>query len=129
MGSFGTGPFDNDTALDWTHELAAEGPRFLIATLARVTDADPDAYLGRRRCEEALAAVATVIAARAGDLPVPNAVADWLTRQPPLDPDLDALAQEAVRRIVTSSELADFWLEAGDQGWKVATTLLGRKLT
>lgn len=127
MGTWGIGPFDNDVALDWTHELANEGPRFLIASMARVSDAEADAYLGVATCQEALAAVGTVLGL-SDDLEVPDAVADWHRRHPELPDGLRAMAAEVLRRVLEASELADLWLEEGDQGWRVATARLAQRL-
>ena len=135
MGAWGTGIFENDTALDWVWALEdAEDALALIgATLERVVGNGVD-YLDAGDAEEALAA-AQVISMLQGN---PGSEGDYSeeldawVRQHPLavPPALAQKARTALARIVAPhSELAELWEESGEAGeWKACVTELQSRI-
>jgi hypothetical protein len=118
MGTWDTGPFDNDTAADFCGGLddAPEGERagMVRAVLLRVAETEPTAYLDADLGDEAVAAAALVAAQCPHGEPLTTAYAP----DEPL-PDLTglrALAADALERVVAgSSELMELW--EGDAAW------------
>ena len=118
MGAWGTGPFENDDAMDWVAEL--EGTRDLSAVrsaLEAVTAAEDyvDAPVG----SIALAPAEVVAALRGRPIDdVPPEVTDWVVRQRGLfDAALLTMASQAVQIVLSESsrsELSELWNEAED---------------
>lgn len=116
MGAWGSGPFENDDALDWALDLqdaSEEGPAFLQEYLERVADWPKDEYLEAPEGTVALAA-AEVVASMKGQRPgkLPESVEAWLQGRTPPDAKLVQLADAAVARTLSNSELAELWDEA-----------------
>lgn len=120
MGAWGSGSFENDTALDWLFELEESDDDAAIrsaldhaATLPETAELDSD-YAS---C--ALAAAEVVAAARGIALDdLPDEVTAWVEeRRDVVGEDLVALALQAVMRVQTNSELLELWQEAGDSEW------------
>jgi hypothetical protein len=120
MGTWDVGPFDNDTAADWSGDLhdAAEDQRLplLRATLNAVVG-NTDRYLSNRLADEAIAAVAVVASQLPGGEPLVTAYApDFLLEGGTLDipGDIPPLALRALDRIVgDDSEWRELWEDAG----------------
>lgn len=136
MGASGTGPFENDGALDLCDELRdldGEAVRELLrSTLATVAGFDEDDYLEKDRrprrhrppgphseAEAAVAAAAIVAARRAGD--------DATLRRCDLDvvvpAELDDLVEVAVAALLRvmgqESELSNLWADTVYDGeWR-----------
>ncbi|WP_431032998.1 DUF4259 domain-containing protein [Streptomyces sp. P6-2-1] len=110
MGTWDSGPFDNDTAADWCDELddteAAGRAELVRAALAYAADTPPDAYLDD--AEHAVAAAALV----AAQCPRGEAAGSGYGPKEPL-PDLTALrplALAALERVLTAPcELLALW--------------------
>ncbi|MGW2743308.1 DUF4259 domain-containing protein [Streptomyces sp. NPDC001450] len=119
MGTWDTGPFDNDTAADWCNGLddAAADERAGLVRDALVRAVDTEDYLEAPEAEEAVAAAA-LVAARlpGGAIPSPH-----YGPEEPL-PDLTALrplALQALDRVVTEpSELLDLWEDSEGGPWR-----------
>src|SRR5262245_43051897 len=79
MGAWGTGPFDNDEALDWAVDLEEQGPRAIERALAAVCIGGRDKRIPADEAEVALAAAEVVRVAR-GDVRgrLPGDVRSWL---------------------------------------------------
>ncbi|MFF0966414.1 DUF4259 domain-containing protein [Streptomyces sp. NPDC003703] len=130
MGTWDIGPFDNDTAADWTGALddaSADARRDLVlAALTRA--ADTTGFLDSEIGEEAVAAAALVAAQCPGGDPVDSA---YGPRQPV--PDLTGLRTPALRaldRVLTEeSELLELWAESDSASWKAAMDRLRAALT
>ncbi|MEU9575988.1 DUF4259 domain-containing protein [Streptomyces chilikensis] len=118
MGTWDTGPFDNDTAADFSGDLddAPEGARAAMvrAVLLRAAGTGAAGHLDADVACEAVAAAALVAAQCPRGEPVDTPYAPG----EPL-PDLTglrAVAAEALGRVVTEpSELLELW--EGDRAW------------
>jgi hypothetical protein len=76
MGTWGTGVFDNDTAMDWVLELVKSDPDFPASVLRLLRDGGP---LSTRDCERGLAAGEVIAASCGAPLADPPAeVRAWL---------------------------------------------------
>ncbi|MFF7436575.1 DUF4259 domain-containing protein [Streptomyces sp. NPDC008122] len=120
MGTWDIGPFDNDTAADFSYRVdeAPEEKRaeVLLATFREVT-ATGEEYLDSDVAVEAVASAALVAAQCPGGAPVTTSYApkDPL---PPLPPELRPAAVEALDRILTEpSELLELWEESDGEAW------------
>lgn len=115
MGAWGTGNFDNDTALDWVGAFVnASDPASFLRTTLQAVRGDLD-YLDADVCCEALAAAEVVSALRgapATDLPAE--LDDWVKHRsvdvaPLVQPALNAISLVRIR-----SELQELWQETDD---------------
>lgn len=114
MGAWGTGPYENDAALDWRarYEEAGAGAieRAVRAVLSSSGRVDTD------RAAEGVAAAATL-----AEL-LHAAPADGSARSEAID--LTSLAPDAIAaldRIVQTSELAELWAETDElEAWASA---------
>ncbi|MFC4554900.1 DUF4259 domain-containing protein [Georgenia faecalis] len=120
MGTWGTGPFDNDNAADWAGDVAdadaAARPAMIRDALAAVAHAE--GYVNSEEAEIALAAGALVAAAQSNGPQLgsygPSATA---LEGVVLDDGVRALAVLAVTRVLgASSEWRELWEEAGELG-------------
>ncbi|MGW2558053.1 DUF4259 domain-containing protein [Streptomyces sp. NPDC001514] len=118
MGTWGTGPFDNDAAADFAGDLDDLEPEaragHIRAALLKVVE-EPE-YVEAPDADEALAAVALVAAGLPGGEPV-DPVYGPEEPVPALPADLPALGVRAIDRILApESELAELWGDADDAG-------------
>jgi hypothetical protein len=119
MGTWGAGPLDNDTAMDWMYGLGEVADLSLIeGTLDRAL-ACGDAYLDAADAEEGIAA-AEAVARLLGNFGVRNDHTrpmddwvSWMPEKPPL-----ALLEKAWRLVARvqrePSELLDLWAGKGE---------------
>ena len=136
MGAWGTGPFENDDALDWLARFEGEGAAAVEAALDAVLDAVLDgtaAYLERDLGASALAAAEVVAAMRGRPGPeLPPQVASLAaarTGAPSAAPR--ARTRRAVDRAADPrhSEVAELWAEVDDGAvWRRAVDELRRRL-
>lgn len=130
MGTWDTGTFDNDSALDWVAVLESEGLSAASDAFQAVIGQAGD-YLDADDCASALAAAEVVAALRgrpAADLP--GEVADWLAAHPG-DPgdELAAAARRAVELVLGDSELAELWSESPEApAWRAGVEDLRARL-
>ncbi|VAW32298.1 hypothetical protein MNBD_CHLOROFLEXI01-1050 [hydrothermal vent metagenome] len=132
MGAWGFGNFENDAARDWLYDFSENDFRLIDRTLAGVADMIAADYLDAEEACEVLAA-AECVAAEAGYPPInpPEELAEWLTENSPIQvkPAYVEMAQKAVARVLTQSELRDLWLESGEyRGWETAVSDLQTRL-
>ncbi|MER7759828.1 DUF4259 domain-containing protein [Streptomyces sp. NPDC097619] len=131
MGTWDFGPFDNDSAADFSGDLDAAAPRdraeLVRATLDEVVRTGAD-FLDSREADRAVAAAALIAAQCPGGQPVDTAYGP----DEPL-PDLTAfreLAHRALDRVVTApSEAMELWEEADGAPWHENITRLKSVLT
>lgn len=132
MGTWGTGSFENDVALDWLYDFEANDFRLIDRTLAgaaHLTDADD---LDLVEACEVLAAAECVAAA--GGYPaaqIPEELQAWLDANQliTLKPDYVVMARQAVARVKARSELQALWEETDEaEEWHTAVTDLQQRL-
>ncbi|WP_327733632.1 DUF4259 domain-containing protein [Streptomyces nojiriensis] len=121
MGTWDIGPFDNDTAADFSGDLdeAPEGEREGLIRDALLRAIGTSDHLDQDIAVEAVAAAALVAAQCPGGEPVTTAYGPDLPL-PRLSTELRELAVQALDRVVTDpSELMELWCEAGEDGpWR-----------
>lgn len=113
MGTWGSGPFDNDDAADWAWTLTADVDETVVAAaLSSRVEASPS--------DAVVVAAAEVVAAAIGrpHPELPDEVAGWVAahRDRPWA-ELVPVAATAVRRLRPASELAESWEESDDDAW------------
>ncbi|MGA4837671.1 DUF4259 domain-containing protein [Streptomyces sp. G45] len=119
MGTWDTGPFDNDTAADFCGGLdeAAAGEREGIVREALIRTIGTRGYLDASEAEDAVAAAALIAAQCPGGEPAHPVYGP----DEPL-PDLTGLrdlALQALDRVMTEpSELMELWAEGDDEPWR-----------
>lgn len=128
MGAWGTGVFENDTALDWFDALERRGADAVLAALQTIPEEDD--YIEADQASEALAA-AEIVAAALGHPAsgLPGEAADWVQAHAgEIDSALVALATDAVTRIRANSETQALWEESdsGAEWHAVVDDLLAR---
>ncbi|MGY3204968.1 DUF4259 domain-containing protein [Streptomyces sp. TE5632] len=124
MGTWDTGPFDNDTAADFANTLddAEPGAREALIRGVLIRTIDATGYLAE--AEEAVAAAALIAAQCPGGDPVDTPYGPE-TPMPALPTDLRTLADEALARIADDEAgPASNWVDPQD--WKRWRTMLSR---
>jgi len=113
MGAWGSGPFENDDAMDFVGALAGAPASETLPRLARALSL-PEGYVESPDGSTAVAASALVAARRGYEITDPTASA--LLADRPFEPDaaLRASAVTALGRVAAEdSELMELWDEAG----------------
>jgi hypothetical protein len=117
MGTWGSGPFDNDAAADFLGALQASPSRTLIKTLSVIAGLPPGKYIDVDDGGAAWAACELVaLAFGYGDTePLADSILDLIGKLRPKD-EHRLLALQVLSRIAdsTNSELAGLWHEADD---------------
>ena len=118
MGTWGSGPFENDNAADWVYDLEdADDLTLAMDALERVRGSD---YVDADDASIAIAA-AEVVAAAGGrpHADLPEDVRRWIiTNGVTLDPEHSEEAAAAVARIRgEDSELSELWDEGDAEEW------------
>jgi Lon protease-like protein len=131
MGAWGSGSFENDSALDWVAELVEmSDAALLVEALTAVAHAE-----GYIEADEASAAVAAaeVTAALLGRAApaLPAEAAAWVSTAPiAADAALITLALAALDRVGADSELQELWdAEDGAPEWHAALAELRARLS
>ncbi|GAA2871171.1 hypothetical protein Acy02nite_29400 [Actinoplanes cyaneus] len=115
MGTWDFGPFDNDTAADWSGELndAEPGRRVELIREALTAAANEDEYLDSDYACEAIAAAAVVASQLPGGPAITTSYGpDFLVQGGTIDlpDDLPELALQALARVAgEDSEWRDLW--------------------
>ncbi|MFI8965045.1 DUF4259 domain-containing protein [Streptomyces sp. NPDC053493] len=127
MGTWDIGPFDNDTAADFSYRIdeapAERKAAVLLAAFRDVTETGED-YLDSDLAVEAVAAAALVAAQCPGGAPVTTS---YGPKQPipPLPAALRPAAVAALDRVLgKDSELLELWEESDGAAWKAGTEAL-----
>lgn len=129
MGTWGEGPFDNDTAADWVFEFGEadqlSGLNHIQSALARAASLGADDYLESDAGVEAVAAAELVAAIRGLVIersPSNEAALDWVARTTPVAGQaIMDLALTALDRVVSAnSELAELWDETESASWRAS---------
>lgn len=133
MGTWGIGAFENDTAVEWLYDFAANDFRLIDRTLAGVAAMQAVDDLDAEEACEVLAA-AECVAAAAG-FPIANLPAevnDWVAENSPIQvkPLYVQMALTAVARVRSQSELKELWAETEEYGaWDTAVADLQSRLS
>jgi hypothetical protein len=130
VGVWGTGPFENDDAMDFIAELQADGIWVLRGALEEVALLEPEGYVAAPSSSRAIAAAEVLAAARGRPAPdLPSEVTDWRSRAPGVDDRLLPLASKAIARILDGSELKELW-HASEEGpaWEKRVADLSERL-
>jgi hypothetical protein len=120
VGTWDSGPFDNDSAADWCGDLDDADPadRLGIVRQALAVVADHTGYLDDRLGVRAIAAAAVIVSQRPGVEPLTSPYApDFLLEGEGLvvPEDVAALAVRALDRVVgDDSEWRELWEDTGD---------------
>ena len=112
MPGWGTGSFENEDAQNFLAELHLKTPEDLKKILAGA--ADEIEYLEAPQSGVVIAA-AEVVATAKGAPPqtVPPQIAEWVGKiEGAPSAEMNELAQRAVHKVRTNSELRDLWQEA-----------------
>ncbi|MFF9055669.1 DUF4259 domain-containing protein [Streptomyces erythrochromogenes] len=117
MGTWGTGPFDNDTAADFADALddAEPGAREALVRGVLVRTIDATGYLWE--ADEAVAAAALVAVQCPGGVALGTPCGPKAS-MPPFSADLRALADEALSRIADNEDAdgpASNWFDPADE--------------
>jgi Domain of unknown function (DUF4259) len=128
MGTWGSGPFDNDDAADWAWSLTDSADEAVLWAALRAPH--PTAWTEAPDTQVAVAAAEVVAAGLGRPNPaLPEEVAAWVaTHQLPWA-DLAGPARQAISAVRASSEVRDLWVESGDgAAWDATMDDLGRRL-
>jgi hypothetical protein len=130
MPGWGTGSFENEDAQNFLGELRLKTPGDLQQILAGA--ADESDYLDAAQSGVVIAA-AEVVATAKGAPPqtVPRQIAEWVGKIPGApSAAMNELAQRAVNKVRTNSELRDLWQEAeGVNEWSAELRELEGRLS
>ncbi|MGW6390097.1 DUF4259 domain-containing protein [Streptomyces sp. NPDC055103] len=133
MGTWDIGPFDNDTAADFSARVDEAPPEkraeVLRAAFHEVTATGDDDYLDSYEAVQAIASAALVAAQCPGGDPVTTAYGPK-EPLPELPAELRPLAVAALDRVLTpESELLELWEESDGEEWKAGVRKLRAVLT
>lgn len=129
MGTWGSGPFQNDTASDWVYDLEdADDLTLALDALERVRATE---YVDAEDATVAIAA-AEVVAAAGGrpHADLPPEVEAWLgSASVDVEPWHAERAAGAIERIRgDDSELAELWAESDEADWRASLDDLTARL-
>ncbi|MFI8516736.1 DUF4259 domain-containing protein [Streptomyces sp. NPDC085481] len=127
MGTWDIGPFDNDTAADFSYRVdeaaAADKAAVLLVAFREVTETGDD-YLDADLAVEAVAAAALVAAQCPGGEPVTTSYGPKQAI-PAVPAALRPLAVAALDRVLgADSELLELWEESDGEEWKAGVLRL-----
>ncbi len=120
VGTWDSGPFDNDSAADWCGALSDADPaeRLEVVRQTLAVVADQAGYLDDRLGVRAVAAAAVIVSQRAGAEPLTSPYApEFLLEGESLvvPEDVAALAVRALDRVTgVDSEWRELWEDTGD---------------
>ncbi|MFJ9430045.1 DUF4259 domain-containing protein [Streptomyces sp. NPDC101490] len=126
MGTWDIGPFDNDTAADFSYrvdEAPEEKKAEVLRTAFREVLETGDGFLDSDLGVEAIASAALLAAQCPGGTPVTS----YGPKEPlpPLPVDLRPQAVAALDRVLTGeSELLELWEESDGDAWKAGVLKL-----
>ena len=122
MGAWGFKNFENDGAADFVYDVFDNGKKVIFQAIQKIVKAKPDEYLEAPDCEEALAAIEILAAAKNNPSSDCNPdIIKWLQKNDVLKfknglfgpkVDLVPLAEKALDRIINDSELRELWEES-----------------
>lgn len=116
MGAWGSGSFDNDTAMDWVSNFLREGPDAVRDAFAEVTDEYLDSDVGA----QVIAAAEALAAARGKPVKgLPDGIKNNLDdfADEVNDDVLLARARECVTEVRNRDELRELWNDSDIASW------------
>lgn len=123
MGVWGIKNFENDGAVDFVADVLKGNKLIITNTIEKILEINKGDYLEVCDCEEALAAVEFIAAAKgkpSTDISVE--AMDWVKASNLLqfkDFDLVASSKKVIDRILNYSEIKELWEEANElQEWE-----------
>lgn len=131
MGVWGVDSFENDDSADWISEFITQPSiTAVIDTLTLAAEAGIDDYLELAEDAAVLAAAEVIAALNHQPSPdLPEEIAEWVSTQNEIDPDLIELALQAIARVKTNSELQDLWQNSTSlDEWLAAVSNLEERL-
>ena len=136
MEIWGLSAFENDAAQDWLADFGENDFRLIDRTLAGVAALLPADELDAVESAEVLAAAECVAAAGApaAGAPaskIPAELQNWLDANSPIQVKSDyvAMANKAVARVLTNSELKEIWQRTEHfEEWETAVSSLQSRL-
>ncbi len=132
MGTWGTGFFENDEALDWLQWIESTEDFGRVEKVLLDVAGDGLDFLPAPQSQIALAAAELVAAMRGRPArELPDHARDWLSHLPlHADLPLVEMARKAVTAVLAESELNAVWSETGDfPVWKRQLLDLHQRLT
>lgn len=126
MGAWGSGPFDNDDALDWSIGFVEGNDPVTVAAAALKTATESDALFAPEASQAIAAAAAVALALGLDDVAdAPEEVRDQVRLNRAALASLAGQATAALDRILEDSELPALWDEADEGGaWAAETRTL-----
>jgi hypothetical protein len=137
MGTWGHRIFENDTAMDFVMTVEEEGKSLILEKINKVADTPEDAYYEDDDCDEALAAIEYIAAARGkASVDFPEVAEDWLNSGKGKDLVKESSSSglitnclKAIQKIKTNSDLKSRWDEGDEPGkWYQALADLENRL-
>ena len=123
MGAWGIKKFENDGAADFVADVLSGNKLIIANTIEKILEISKGDYLEASDCEEALAAVEFVAAAKgnpSSDISVE--AMNWVKKNDLLrfkDFDLVDSSKKVIDRILNHSEIKELWEEANElQEWE-----------
>ena len=127
MGTWGYKHFENDDAADFVQQLEEEGIIKIYEAILYVSGLPETEYLEAPECQQALAAMEYVAAAKGNPSPdFPEEARKWMKEKNVEDilegetkagylshVDITEVSLKAIERIETNSELQELWEETG----------------
>ncbi|MGH1440311.1 MAG: DUF4259 domain-containing protein [Cellvibrionaceae bacterium] len=118
-GAWGAGSFENDTALDWVHEVEnTKGTKVLLSTIGAVFSVT---YKEVDLCTKAIAAIEVVATLKDGVTDnLPESLVSWVgSNKSPFEPEMAKFSLKAISycKELTNSELAQLWHEGDASEW------------
>ncbi|HET6226654.1 MAG TPA: DUF4259 domain-containing protein [Bacteroidia bacterium] len=118
MGAWGIKNFENDGAADFVEDVLQGNKLIIPNTIQKILELSNHDYLGIPDCEQGLAAVEFIAAAKGKpSVDMSDKAIEWIKKNDLLsfsDFDLIASAQNVIYHVLDDSEMKELWKEAGE---------------
>jgi hypothetical protein len=112
MGCWGAQTFQNDTAMDWLHNLYDSDDFTLVQKMLLRISGPPEEFTQSSVEERALAAAEIVACWLGHPPPTKQGLDEWVRKHTDwFTPEILALARQTVALIKTKSELRELWMD------------------
>ena len=132
MGAWGINNFENDGAADFVSDVLSGNKLIIVNTIEKILEISKEDYLDASDCEEGLAAVEFVAAAKGKpSIDISEEALNWIKKNDLLnfsDFDLIDSSKQVIYHILDGSEMKELKKEAGElAAWeKVVNDLKSR---